>query len=111
MQSVSENLYRRGKRGTYYLRRRIPTPLRDAYPPGKVEISCSLRTSDYGLAKQRLHAQMSAVDAQFERQKIGLLAIGGRGRCGRDAVRVQGTRPRARSEPLLNAVSASGAPP
>ena len=72
MQAVSENLYRRGKRGTYYLRRRIPTPLRDAYPPGKEEVSCSLRTSDYTLAKQRLHAQMSAIDAQFERQKIKL---------------------------------------
>lgn len=41
-------------------------------PPGKLEISCSLRTSDYTLAKQRLHAQMTAIDAQFERQQIKL---------------------------------------
>jgi hypothetical protein len=37
-----------------FCRRRIPTQLRDAYPPGKQEIICSLRTSNQTLAMQRL---------------------------------------------------------
>jgi hypothetical protein len=32
MQAVSEHLFRRGKRGSLYLRRRIPNDVRDAYP-------------------------------------------------------------------------------
>jgi integrase len=69
MESVSHTLFRRGKRGTYYLRRRIPTQLRDAYPPGRQEIICSLRTSDHALALERLHAQMAKVDQEFNRRR------------------------------------------
>jgi hypothetical protein len=32
MKAVSENLYRRGKSGTFYVRRRIPATLRVNYP-------------------------------------------------------------------------------
>jgi hypothetical protein len=69
MESVSHTLFRRGKRGTFYLRRRIPQQVRDAYPRGKVEITCSLRTSDHALAVQRLHAQMTKVNQEFERKR------------------------------------------
>jgi hypothetical protein len=69
MESVSYTLFRRGKRGTFYLRRRIPQQVRDAYPRGKVEITCSLRTSDHALAVQRLHAQMTKVNQEFERKR------------------------------------------
>lgn len=69
MESVQEYLSRRGKRGTYYLRRRIPSDVRDAYPAHKAEVSRSLRTSDISVAKQRLYAEMASIDAQFEERR------------------------------------------
>jgi integrase len=72
MQAVSENLYRRGARGTYYLRRRIPGELRDAYPHGKQEITVSLRTRDLNLAKERLHEQLAKVKEQFAQRRAKL---------------------------------------
>ena len=47
MKAESELLFRRGKRGTLYLRRRIPSHLRDAYPPNRQNSSkaCARATS------------------------------------------------------------------
>lgn len=69
MKAVCENLYARGKRGTLYLRRKIPSDLRDAYPHSKKEIVVSLRTSDVTVAKQRLHAQMARIEDQFAQRR------------------------------------------
>lgn len=72
MKAQSEHLFRRGQRGTFYLRKRIPLHLRDAYPRGKAEVLVSLRTSDEQLAKERLRAQLVALDQQFERMRAKL---------------------------------------
>ena len=69
MESVQEYLCRRGKRGTYYVRRRIPSDVLDAYPHNKREIARSLRTSDLTVAKTRLHAELAFVEAQFEERR------------------------------------------
>jgi integrase len=72
MKAQSEHLFRRGQRGTFYLRRRIPLALRDAYPRGKAEFLVSLRTSDESLARERLRAELVALDQQFERMRVKL---------------------------------------
>ena len=41
MKAQSEHLFRRGQRGTFYLRKRIPLHLREAYPRGKAEVLVS----------------------------------------------------------------------
>ena len=46
MRAQSEHRFRRGQRGTFCLRKRIPLHLRDACPRGKAEILVRLRTSD-----------------------------------------------------------------
>jgi len=53
VKAISEHLFRRGSRGTLYLRRRIPTDLRGAFAPGKREVMRSLRTSDETVARRR----------------------------------------------------------
>jgi len=72
MKAESELLFRRGKRGTLYLRRRIPSHLRDAYPPNKTEFLKSLRTSDLHVAQKRLRSELACVDEQFERMRVKL---------------------------------------
>jgi integrase len=72
MQAVSEHLFRRGKRGSLYLRRRIPNDVRDAYPSHKSEILLSLRTSDTAVAKLRLRAALSRLDDEFARRRVKL---------------------------------------
>ncbi|MFO1340607.1 MAG: DUF6538 domain-containing protein [Burkholderiaceae bacterium] len=72
MRAQSEHLFRRGQRGTFYLRKRIPLHLRDVYPRGKAEVLVSLRTSDEQLAKERLRAALVALDQQFERMRVKL---------------------------------------
>lgn len=72
MRAQSEHLFRRGQRGTFYLRKRIPLHLRDAYPRGKAEVLVSLRTCDERVAKERLRAQLVALDQQFERMRVKL---------------------------------------
>lgn len=68
----SEHLVRRGKRRTFYMRKRIPQHLRDAYPRTKTEVLRSLRTSDAEVAKVRLRAELVALDQQFERMRVKL---------------------------------------
>ena len=70
MKAQSEHLFRRGQRGTFYLRRRIPLSLRDAYPPGKAEVLVSLRTCDELLANERLRAELVVLDQRFERMRV-----------------------------------------
>ena len=72
MRAVNEHLYRRGARGTFYVRRRIPSGLRDLYPANKRELVVSLRTSDERLARARLHMEMSRMDAEFVIEAKGL---------------------------------------
>ena len=72
MRAVNEHLYRRGKRGTFYVRRRIPTGLRDLYPRNKREVVVSLRTSDERLARARLHEEMARLEAEFQGRALQL---------------------------------------
>lgn len=67
MKAISEHLFRRGRRGTLYLRRRIPTHLLDAFPHSKREFLVSLRTSDLKVAKSRQRAESHKLDLLFER--------------------------------------------
>ena len=80
MKAESEHLFRRGKRGILYLRKRIPLHLLDAYPRGKAEILVSLRTSDEDLAKQRLletddHLRQQGLDDD-EFEELGERLVG-----------------------------------
>ena len=67
MKAIAENLYQRGKSGMKYCRLRIPHALREAYPPEKTHIVCSLGTTDLRQAKQLLKAEINRIDAEFER--------------------------------------------
>lgn len=69
MKAISEHLFRRGSRGSLYLRRRIPADLRGAFPPGKREVIRSLHTSDETVAMRRLRAESSKRDDLFERAR------------------------------------------
>ena len=80
MKAESEHLFRRGRRGILYLRKRIPLHLLDAYPRGKAEILVSLRTSDEDLAKQRLletddHLRQQGLDDD-EFEELGERLVG-----------------------------------
>jgi len=69
---LPEHLFRRGARGTIYLRRRIPAALRDAYPRSKKEIQRSLWTSDLRVAKTRMHAEEARLNAEFAQKRAQL---------------------------------------
>jgi integrase len=72
MQSVDLHLFRRGKRGTFYLRRRIPADVLDAYPRGKREFVVSLGTSDRARAVQVLRRRLVALDDDIEAKRTAL---------------------------------------
>jgi hypothetical protein len=72
-----EHLYRRGKRGTYYVRKRIPSDFLDTYRAGKKELTVSLKTSDARLAKVRLHTELAAMEAEFARRRQKLAGVPG----------------------------------
>lgn len=72
MQSVDLHLFRRGKRGTFYLRRRIPADVLDAYPRGKREFVVSLGTSDRARAVQALRRRLVALDDDIEAKRVAL---------------------------------------
>lgn len=72
MHSVDQHLFRRGKRGTFYVRRRVPSHLRDAYPLGRAELVRSLRTSDERLARSRMHAELARLETDFEQRGMHL---------------------------------------
>ncbi|TIC82418.1 DUF6538 domain-containing protein [Crenobacter intestini] len=64
MKVVSENFYRRGKKGTFYCRRRVPHDLVSLYG-GRHEILRSLKTSDESITLQRWRACMVELDQTF----------------------------------------------
>lgn len=74
MRAVSDGLYRRGKNGNMYVRRRIPTAIRTAYPRHQTHVIRSLGTADYRTAKPLAHAELAKIAAEFElkRQQIDL---------------------------------------
>lgn len=68
MKAIAENIYVRGKSGIQYVRRRIPAALRTAYPQKQTHIVRSLGTADRRLAKERAHAELARIDAEFKRK-------------------------------------------
>ncbi len=74
MKALSEGLYRRGKRGNMYVRRRIPAAIRAAYPQHQTHIIRSLGTADQREAKARSHTELAKIEAEFElkRQQLDL---------------------------------------
>ena len=74
MKAVSDGLYRRGKHGNMYVRRRIPAAIRAAYPQKQTHVIRSLGTADYRTAKPLAHAELAKIAAEFElkRQQIDL---------------------------------------
>ncbi|WP_298924543.1 site-specific integrase [uncultured Ramlibacter sp.] len=73
-QALPLHIHRRGKRGTLYLRRRIPADVASTYPANKKEHWVSLETTDLKLAMPRLHAEQHRLDQEFERRRALLLA-------------------------------------
>lgn len=65
MKAISELIYERGKRGTKYLRMRIPADVRSAFPAGKTHVTRSLATSDLQQAKQRARIVLAALERDF----------------------------------------------
>ncbi|MBS0326953.1 MAG: integrase [Proteobacteria bacterium] len=66
MRAAAPHLYRRGKCGTFYLRRRIPAPLLDTYGPGRREIVRSLHTRDANAAQRALRRALVELDHEFD---------------------------------------------
>jgi hypothetical protein len=67
MKTLSENFYERGKSGMKYCRKRIPQALLAAHPPKQTHITRSLFTTDARVGKERLHAELIRIDAEFAR--------------------------------------------
>ncbi|GEM_PF-2797432 len=67
MKSVTESIYERGKRGTKYLRVRIPESVRPAYPTHCTHVTLSLGTTDLKAAKILARSHRARLDAEFER--------------------------------------------
>lgn len=66
MKAIAENIYTRGQHGIQYVRRRIPAAIRAAYPAKQTHIVRSLGTADRRLAKERAHAELARIDAEFK---------------------------------------------
>jgi integrase len=62
----TDYIYERGKHGIKYVRRRIPTALRLAYPPKQTDIVRSLGTADLREAKSRAHIELAKIEAEFQ---------------------------------------------
>ena len=69
MKAIAPNLFIRGQSRSFYLRRRIPTALLEAYNPKKTHIVVCLGTSDVKLAKERKNIEEVRIDAEFGRLK------------------------------------------
>jgi len=63
VQTTTRNHVRRGARGTFYLRRRIPRHLLSSFLDGRREIVVSLRTTDRRIAERRFHAEQLKTEA------------------------------------------------
>ena len=68
------NVFKRGKRGVYYVRRRIPKTLLSAYPRGQMEIVRSLRTVDSREARSKAILELATIEREFaaKRSEIDL---------------------------------------
>ncbi|MEZ5637037.1 MAG: tyrosine-type recombinase/integrase [Burkholderiaceae bacterium] len=75
MKSIGKKIYSRGKSGKKYCRLRIPTALREAYPPNKTHICRSLGTADLALAEKRLHLELAHIDAEFEQKAAEIKSL------------------------------------
>lgn len=72
MRAAAAHLYRRGKRGTYYLRRRIRVTVLDSYPRGTREIVRSLRTRGRRAAQRALRRALVDLDREFDERAARL---------------------------------------
>ncbi|MBU6258790.1 MAG: hypothetical protein KGL18_14915 [Burkholderiales bacterium] len=68
MKASAENIYTRGRHGIQYGRRRIPAAIRAACPAKQTPIVRSLGNADRRLAKERAHAELARIDAEFRLQ-------------------------------------------
>lgn len=68
------NVSQRGKRGVFYVRRRIPSSLLTAYPQGQTEIVRSLATADARQARPKAILALAAIEREFaaKRSQIDL---------------------------------------
>lgn len=69
MKAVSTNLFVRGKRGNYYVRKRIPSVLREAYGR-RDQISVCLRTSNFAEAEQRAARALVRIEGEFAQKRL-----------------------------------------
>lgn len=72
MKAVEQHLFQRGKRGTYYLRRRIPADVLDAYSRRRREVVLSLGTSDRSRAIALLRRKLVELEDEFEARRVAL---------------------------------------
>ncbi|MCX8114917.1 MAG: hypothetical protein N3D71_07565 [Burkholderiaceae bacterium] len=72
MKAVEQHLFQRGKRGTYYLRRRIPADVLDAYSRRRREVVLSLGTSDRSRAIALLRRKLVELEDEFEARRAAL---------------------------------------
>lgn len=68
MKTIAPNLYIRGKRGSIYVRRRIPTALKMAYPAKQTHKLVCLHTCDLAIAKERKNLEEVRIDAEFSQR-------------------------------------------
>ena len=66
LKAIAENICTCGQHGIQYVRRRIPAAIRAAYPGTQTHIVRSLGTADRRLAKERAHAELARIDAEFK---------------------------------------------
>ncbi|HEX6995589.1 MAG TPA: DUF6538 domain-containing protein, partial [Gammaproteobacteria bacterium] len=68
MKSRNQYIFQRGKNRTYYVRRRIPQPLRALYS-GRREVVRSLRTADFREASSRAAFELASIEAEFVQRR------------------------------------------
>jgi integrase len=69
MKVLTENIYLRGAKKIAYVRLRIPTAIRAAYPPNVTHIVRSLGTADVKQAKILGRRELSLIDEEFEQKR------------------------------------------
>ena len=69
MRVLTENIYLRGAKRIAYVRRRIPTAIRAAYPTNVTHIVHILGTSDVKQAKVLGRKELSLIDEEFEQKR------------------------------------------
>ena len=69
MRVLTENIYLRGAKRIAYVRRRIPTAIRAAYPTNVTHIARSLGTSDVKQAKVLGRKELSLIDEEFGQKR------------------------------------------